>query len=1286
MERVMTKKLNQVLALMLTIAALMVGQTVRADQTWSVTNEGETVGLETKRHFYITRTETTTVETVKYRTISLTALAGKSFVEVTGEVTFNKGVSSQRVTLQEMSLEIENWIYRFGTPDMSRCYRFEVLDKVDGHELAHTDRVFDHSTVYDVDPTKMFQNVELTGFTDPVTVDDVADGFGQAYHEVNLQNLGFFTSTAPQNYLTRIGAKLAMSFDFQAKEIEDGYQYLQVIVNDLNNYDIGNQNGEAGNLYYAQLLAGFGHAPGKKNTHYAYYTFPVPADGDIAYGNHDGVWQQYGNTVGRLYSQKIKPGYLHTQSGRMLTDASIYKLVIRFDASGKHDDKWQVKDFKAHIQTIDECNPTVITSDVRLSPEPYIEGSTFYLTVPFSEIVQVPTNTTPTITTNWGDLTYYMGSGTNVLIFKGTIGTGDGYITPTDNLTITALSGGPVKDLRGNPFTGQENAINVTFPAQYTPQAWGTGDGTKDKPYIIYPGDGLNELVQCVNTLGIDFGPDASHPDGYFFKLGADITYNGSSVNNYTAIGNPTHPFNGNFDGNGHVISGINIYEPNKSYQGFFGYVVGGTIKNVIVDNSTIYNNGGDYAGAVVGCCEGGTVSGCFVYNTTVNCDGTHHGAVVGNNDATLERNYYRRCTVSDQTVQNVYTLGLGTDITASAPTITYNSTSYYVQGAQVTLTAPLGNGFDNITVTKDADASDVTTSVLNGTTIIMTDYDISVSATFTDLWGIGSGNDGSQEHPYIISNAAGWDALAIGVNQGETFDGKYVKLSDNFDNSTTPVTTMVGDPDHSFIGTFLGNGRTLTINMGNTTEIEGCAPFYKLDHALIEKLRVAGTITTDGKLAAGIASRMCSSKIWGCVSSVTIISSVVGDGTHGGLVAVSENEYSGLTGCVFDGVICCTAPNLTNSCAGFVGWCDKGGTGYTSKTDIIDCLYAPAAIPTGMYALDATNCRTFARENTELYGSVNISYTFYTETLGEEVQGFYPVNCLDAKPVNGKDDVEVDYGFMKKYETRFVGYNGKYYMQPPTFFLYEDGTGQTDTFKDGCYVHLYLSDRVLFKDGNWNTLCVPFSLSADQFATSALAGADIRTLSSASFNNGVLTLNFTDKGAINSIEAGVPYIIRWDKPDPYVRYNWYNNASTCSDIYQPDFFGVYIDKTQHDVTCDMGGGKSITFVGTRASKTYDSEDKSVLFLGRENKLYYPLAKATINAQRAYFQLNGITAGDINNTRMYFGEEDDNETTIENVQCSMFNVQSENIYNLSGQRLSKPQKGINIVNGKKILF
>ena len=1283
MKHLMTKKLNQVLALVLTIVALMVGQEAWADQTWSITDNGNSAQNVTYRNFHITRTETTKEETVKYRTVSLTALAGKQFQEVTGEVTFGVGESEKTVSVTELSLGDADFIYCYNIPDMSRSYRFEVFDK-DDHELVHFDRVFNHETRYDVDPTKIFQNVEVTVFTDPVTVDDAANGFGQAHYEINSGGSGFFSATAPQNYFSGVGLRLAMSFDFQAKEKEDGYQYIQVLVNNYQDYDSGNQNGDVGELENAQLLAGFGHDPGKKNTHYAYYTFPVPADGDIAYDNHDGLWRQYGNTVGRLYSQKIKPGYLHAKSGRMLADADFTRIVIRFDASGKNDDQWQVKNLKAHIQAIDESNPTVIIGDIRLSPAPYTAGSTFYLCVPFNEIVQV--YGTPTITTNWGDLTYYMGSGTNVLIFRGIIGTG---IDPTAELTVTALSGGTVKDLRGNPFTGQENSIGVTFPAQYTPHEWGTGDGTKDNPYIISDGKGLDELRECVNTSGIDFGPDASHPDGYFFKLDADITYNGSSVNNYIAIGDPTHPFKGNFDGDGHVISGININKANESYQGFFGYAVGGTIKNIVVEHSIICNNGGDYAGAVVGCCIGGTVSGCRVYDTTVYCDGNHHGAVVGNNAATLECNCYFACTVSGQVGQNVYTLGLGTGITASAPTITYNNTKYYIQEAQVTLTAPFGKGLDVITVTKDADNSDVTASVLSGTTIIMPDYDISVSATFTDLWGIDDGSDGSDQKPYIISNATGWNLMASEVNKGANFWNTYFKLSDDFDNSAEPITTMVGNSDHHFNGRIFGNGRTLTVNLSNTTEDNGCAPFFRLNQGYIENLRVAGTITTDDKFAAGIASHMIKSKLWGCVSSVTIISSVDGDGTHGGLVGVIddwgwENE---LTGCVFDGVICCTAPNLTHSCGGLIGW--KGGSlTYPASVVVEECLYAPAAIPDGKYAPDTTNCCTFLRgEGDEHYLKITISSCYYTETFGSVPtlrEGARKVYPLATRPVDVKEAVKKDFGFAKTHDAHCIEYGGTFYTDPAYSSLDEDGKYSIISFKNGSFTDIALEGRVLYKDGDWNTLCLPFAMSAEQIAASPLAGADIRTLSSASFENGTLTLNFTDKDAVTSISGGVPYIIRWDRPDPYVRYNGQNEART-SDIVEPTIEAIFIDFTQHDATFDLGGGKSITFVGTRASKTYDSEDKSVLFLGGENKLYYPQNGATIKAQRAYFQLQGLTISDVSATKMWFGDSDSEEATSLSEELRVKSEESDDaIYNLSGQKLSKPQKGINIINGKKM--
>ena len=71
--------------------------------------------------------------------------------------------------------------------------------------------------------------------------------------------------------------------------------------------------------------------------------------------------------------------------------------------------------------------------------------------------------------------------------------------------------------------------------------------------------------------------------------------------------------------------------------------------------------------------------------------------------------------------------------------------------------------------------------------------------------------------------------------------------------------------------------------------------------------------------------------------------------------------------------------------------------------------------------------------------------------------------------------------------------------------------------------------------------------------------------------------------------------------------------------------------------------------------------------------------------------MNGISVGDIGGSSvkefvLNFGEEDDADG-IGEIQNSKFKIQNENdaIYNLVGQRLQKMQKGINIVNGKKIL-
>lgn len=70
------------------------------------------------------------------------------------------------------------------------------------------------------------------------------------------------------------------------------------------------------------------------------------------------------------------------------------------------------------------------------------------------------------------------------------------------------------------------------------------------------------------------------------------------------------------------------------------------------------------------------------------------------------------------------------------------------------------------------------------------------------------------------------------------------------------------------------------------------------------------------------------------------------------------------------------------------------------------------------------------------------------------------------------------------------------------------------------------LSGRTLYRDNTWNTLCLPFSL--DNLIGTPLEGAHVKELSSSYYNpTGTLTLNFSDD--LTAIEAGHPYIVRWE-------------------------------------------------------------------------------------------------------------------------------------------------------------
>ena len=71
-------------------------------------------------------------------------------------------------------------------------------------------------------------------------------------------------------------------------------------------------------------------------------------------------------------------------------------------------------------------------------------------------------------------------------------------------------------------------------------------------------------------------------------------------------------------------------------------------------------------------------------------------------------------------------------------------------------------------------------------------------------------------------------------------------------------------------------------------------------------------------------------------------------------------------------------------------------------------------------------------------------------------------------------------------------------------------------------------SGRTIYSDGDWNTLCLPFSMSKSQIASSPLAGYTIKALDGTLSNldsDGKLTLRFN---TAETIEAGRPYIVKW--------------------------------------------------------------------------------------------------------------------------------------------------------------
>ena len=259
---------------------------------------------------------------------------------------------------------------------------------------------------------------------------------------------------------------------------------------------------------------------------------------------------------------------------------------------------------------------------------------------------------------------------------------------------------------------------------------------------------------------------------------------------------------------------------------------------------------------------------------------------------------------------------------------------------------------------------------------------------------------------------------------------------------------------------------------------------------------------------------------------------------------------------------------------------------------------------------------------------------------------------------------------------TSSTGYAPQIYRELPVatlaLTLADDGTDNVSIIKTnhGKKANVTLAGRTFYKDGEWNTVCLPFDLPLEG---SPLADAEAKMLIGATMTGTNVSLQFGP--AQGTLEAGVPYIIRWTGGD---------------NIVEPTFTGVTIDYATQDVSLANG---HVRFIGYYDAFDITANNADIYYMGTGSTLKHTAKPRTLKACRAYFRFTPeALSRDIS---IDFGEGEAKPT---GVGAALMNneerIMNNEVYDLQGRRIdgsrftvngSRLNRGIYIKNGRKVV-
>ena len=844
---------------------------------------------------------------------------------------------------------------------------------------------------------------------------------------------------------------------------------------------------------------------------------------------------------------------------------------------------------------------------------------------------------TPETKTN-GDTDYYAEGTTVELSYSGTVPAGKQLsYTVNGELIDGNKFSMPAKDVTVSAQTGIDYAYY-----------WGEGDGsTATTPYVISDASGLNLLAMRTRG-GETFA-------GKYFELGRDIDLSGHYFNGIPA------DFNGTFDGKGKTISGIDINGTDEA--GFF-YRLGGTVQNLTLQGKVTISGGEEASntarvgGIALLVNSGGSITGCQSLLSITGGLNAEKGGVAGKNEGTVTGCHYLGTCSAAGSSHSIEAVGSGTAATDCTPLYlldgldsetlgTVEVTSvvsdgaiyggcYHAAGSVLTLTLTATEKED-YTVSGyyyRNDDDDIVPLSGNGTyTLTMPSMDVTIEAKYSYdvLAAVTKDNQGR----YLVKTMDDLRAVAKASLQSDLNGcmGMTFLLDNDIENagdfSGIAVTPAGSSTNYAFYGTFDGGGHTIS-GLNIVSDVETVGFIGSLDE-------IYGT--NDAGTLKNLTLKNCT--VTNIYSSHGKVGMLVGSCSGGKLVNCRVLGGSVMASSDQDPE---EEDNYRPSSAGAIaGYCILGAD---SKDNYYD-----------------QKVGVFVDGEPQTPGKCGIGDP--NNALAQALVQAMVITLADDD--DNSSDIWTFRGVAAEAE-------------------------DTPEFLNKSF-EVTLTGRTLWKDGKWNTLCLPFSLAS--LTGTPLEGATVKTLTSSTFADGALTLNFTeDANNLTSIEAGKPYIIKW---------------ASGVNIVSPVFQGVTLDATDRSVSFNLGTEgqeKGITFCGTYDAMAFDAAEPSILFLGGANTLYYPESGAKIGAQRAYFQLDGLTADGTNagvrEFKLSFGDQSTGIVEISDPAPRPIPEQSSPTrslsptgvgrnaawYTLDGRKLSgKPTvKGIYIHGGKKVVI